>query len=688
VQGGKRVLTVGARKRLHFEARRLSKSENNLVIDPEFQRLLYPLSLDERALLEQSLLRDGCRDPLVAWREDGKLILLDGHNRFSICAKHDIKYEVEIVKIESREWARVWIRKNQLGRRNLKDDARGMVAARLLKDLTKLAIQEQRREAGKAGGRGRTKKDSESVTAADPLSKKGKKAKKDNRAVVAKQAGVSERKVRNASKLEDRAKELLGEKKGAEFADQIESGKLSMVKAKRMLGKTEAERKLRTAMALVRPTTDAPDVRHCTMQELLGKVRDADAVVTDPPYPEEYLPLYGELARLARQALKPGGILVVMVGHQHLDRVLADMCSHMPYRWIIDYETGDPCTQIFSRRVVNVAWKPILAFGDMGNSKWIHRDRVKSAAAEKTFHPWQQSITGMSKLIEYVTHPGDLVVDPFCGSGTTGVACARLGRRFVGCDVDKGSVEQARARVALAQAEAAAPLSGRIRLGSDGCGRRIGSFRCCTCVCGDAEKLMPQLPPSSIKGAVVTDPPYGVGAEAWDGKVPYHLLSRFLEVTDGPVLWFGAAPAIGAAHASFDPLPERMLIWAPSFTNSHSMSNGLQYRWHAIYSWRLPPKHDGPTWDLLTTPTESGNWWTHTCTKPLALMEQLCRFVPEGGVVLDPFAGSGSTLVAARNCGQHFLGFEKDPAHCDVAVKRLLERSAMMMPTRDREEAA
>ena len=54
----------------------------------------------------------------------------------------------------------------------------------------------------------------------------------------------------------------------------------------------------------------------------------------------------------------------------------------------------------------------------------------------------------MLDIVEYLTEPGDLVVDPFCGAGTTGVACTRLHRRFVGCDVDADSVAIARERIA------------------------------------------------------------------------------------------------------------------------------------------------------------------------------------------------------------------------------------------------
>lgn len=211
-------------------------------------------------------------------------------------------------------------------------------------------------------------------------------------------------------------------------------------------------------------------------------------------------------------------------------------------------------------------------------------------------------------------------------------------------------------------------------LDPEGCGNHVGPYRCCTCVCGDAEDLLLALPPRSA-GALISDPPYGLDAESWDGKVPYHLLAKFLQVTDGPILWFGAAPAISEAYRSFDPEPDRMLIWAPSFTMSHLMANGLQFRYHPIYAWRLPASHDGPVWDVLNTRTEcGGSWWWHPCTKPLALMQELCGIAPPGAVILDPFAGSGSTLVAARNRGQHFLGFEINAEYCAVIAHRLAEQ--------------
>lgn len=62
----------------------------------------------------------------------------------------------------------------------------------------------------------------------------------------------------------------------------------------------------------------------------------------------------------------------------------------------------------------------------------------------------------------------------------------------------------------------------------------------------------------------------------------------------------------------------------------------------------------------------------HPTQKPVGSLKPLVgAFCPEGGLVLDPFCGSGSTLVAARNLGRNFLGIELDPVHHATATERL-----------------
>ena len=78
---------------------------------------------------------------------------------------------------------------------------------------------------------------------------------------------------------------------------------------------------------------------------------------------------------------------------------------------------------------------------------------------------------------------------------------------------------------------------------------------------------------------------------------------------------------------------------------------------------------------IMSFPTLLSNERTiHPTQKPLALMEKLVRIhTNENDIVLDPFAGSGSTLVACLNLKRHCLGFEKDKKYCEIAQKRLLD---------------
>lgn len=86
-----------------------------ITIDHEFRVLIPPLSADERAELESSLLSEGCRDAIVTWNG----VIIDGHNRHEICTRLGIQYQTVEREFANREAAREWIIRNQFGRRNL-----------------------------------------------------------------------------------------------------------------------------------------------------------------------------------------------------------------------------------------------------------------------------------------------------------------------------------------------------------------------------------------------------------------------------------------------------------------------------------------------------------------------------------------------------------------------------------------
>ena len=195
-------------------------------------------------------------------------------------------------------------------------------------------------------------------------------------------------------------------------------------------------------------------IRHGDFREVLSDLRgQVDAIITDPPYPAEYVALFGDLARIAAELLKPSGVLVVMTGHLYLYEYMTLLNQHLRYRWICTYHTDGAKATVHVARF-GQAWKPLLVYvrHNAENLRFVCSDyfsgaRGNSDGVEKTLHHWQQSLDGFIQIVERFTEPGELVVDPFLGSGTTAVACLRLGRQFVGCDTDAGAVAIARRRV-------------------------------------------------------------------------------------------------------------------------------------------------------------------------------------------------------------------------------------------------
>ena len=120
----------------------------NLKINQKFKSLIPPLRVDEYDQLEQNLLDEGCRDPLVIWNDT----ILDGHNRFEICTKHGIDFKTTPapVYILTEDDAEDWIDKNQLGRRNLTPDDFKLILGRRYNRMKK-AVPNPEGVGGKSG---------------------------------------------------------------------------------------------------------------------------------------------------------------------------------------------------------------------------------------------------------------------------------------------------------------------------------------------------------------------------------------------------------------------------------------------------------------------------------------------------------------------------------------------------------
>ena len=86
-----------------------------IIIDNEFRTLIPPLTEEEFSQLEANCVEVGIQDSLKTWNG----ILVDGHNRYEIATEHGLEFKIEEMEFSSRDDVKLWIIKNQLGRRNL-----------------------------------------------------------------------------------------------------------------------------------------------------------------------------------------------------------------------------------------------------------------------------------------------------------------------------------------------------------------------------------------------------------------------------------------------------------------------------------------------------------------------------------------------------------------------------------------
>lgn len=247
-------------------------------------------------------------------------------------------------------------------------------------------------------------------------------------------------------------------------AEKLASGSAKTVKdAAREVSREETER--RAADLTADPEWAAKSFRliHADIAGGLPDVADnsVDFIITDPPYPQEYLHTYSALSKLAARVLKPGGSLLAMAGQSYLPEVMALLAECMDYHWTVAYLTpGGQAVQLWDRKV-NTFWKPVLWF-TKGNyaGDWVG-DVSRSAVNDndKSHHDWGQSESGMADLIERFTKPGDTILDPFVGGGTTAVVAVALARYAIAADVEQAQLDITAGRLA-AMATSGRPTDG------------------------------------------------------------------------------------------------------------------------------------------------------------------------------------------------------------------------------------
>jgi site-specific DNA-methyltransferase (adenine-specific) len=193
-----------------------------------------------------------------------------------------------------------------------------------------------------------------------------------------------------------------------------------------------------------------------------------DAVVTDPPYgigfayashddtPEGYGAWLWSVIELAESKCSPGSPVFVwqaMLNVRHLT-------EWFPREWRL----FAACKNFVQMRKVAMqyAYDPVVVWwtdGERYSDGTLSRDwhvgntanTLNRGAGEAGGHPCARPLDQLAHIINQWVKPGATVLDPFMGSGTTGVACVQTGRKFIGIEIDEGYFEIAKRRIIEAQ---------------------------------------------------------------------------------------------------------------------------------------------------------------------------------------------------------------------------------------------
>ncbi|MEM9128596.1 MAG: DNA methyltransferase [Pseudomonadota bacterium] len=199
---------------------------------------------------------------------------------------------------------------------------------------------------------------------------------------------------------------------------------------------------------------------------------------------------------------------------------------------------------------------------------------------------------------------------------------------------------------------------------------------------GDCVQVMQTMPTHSID-LIVTDPPYGVRYRDRTGRqvandhglewvVPaYQEMYRLLKQNSICISFYGwnrIEVFMNAwKRAGFTPVSH--IVWRKGYSSKVGFVKASHEQAYVLAKGR-PPMPRNPLWDVQRW-HYTGNEH-HPTQKSVEIIRPLIEsFSRPGDVVLDPFAGSGSTPLAADVCGRHGLGIELDATHCDVARTRL-----------------
>ena len=431
----------------------------NAIIDKEFQSVMFKIRDDEYERLTQSILLEGCRDPLVTWNN----ILIDGYNRYEICQKYNIEFSTVETQIDfqGRDEVKRWIRKNQLGKRNLTQEQRNY--------LIGLEYKEQKQTGFKGN----------QYTETAP----GHFDQKQTDEQVAEEYKTSPKTVRRAEKFVD-AVDIIAANVGDDARDEILSRELDVtVKDVQVLAKQEPEaqrevvtkvrsgKSVKGAIAEIRNKTTPltfdrkypPIIHHLSYDVFLNRFDDAsvDLLLTDPPYMTDIdnIQQFAHWVDLALPKIKPTGRAYICIGAypQELEAYLSILNNQNEFTlanilvWTYRNTLGPKPKMTYM-----LNWQAVLyLYGKeappincplMTEQFAVQNINAPDGRTGIRYDTWQKPDELGERLVRHSTQSDDLVIDCFAGTGSFLLAASKLGRQAEGCDIDESKIDIAKKR--------------------------------------------------------------------------------------------------------------------------------------------------------------------------------------------------------------------------------------------------
>lgn len=408
-------------------------------IDKEFQSLIPPLTAEEYAGLEESILSEGCRDALVMWGDT----LIDGHNRYEICTKHGIPFDTVEMDFPDRDAVMLWMIDQQRGRRNLSKADSIILSQKKNEILSAKAKQKQL---------------SNLKQNADRFVQMDKTEETINiREIIAKESGVSSGTVARFEQVQ---------KKKPELIDNIRSGEISINQAYTEVKRQEKAEQRAEKMAALKEKAAVFDgnIVNGDCIEEMEKLADGsvDCVVTDPPYGIEYV---SNRRTVESEVIKPvanDGLADALALWENACKVLSRKMKDNSHIYIFtSWKVYPQFAEITGKyfRIKNcLIWRKnnhgtgdlegnyseqyeMIIFATKGNRKLnggrdsnvLEFDKVASASL---VHSCEKPVDLLEFLIEKSSDIGEMVIDPFAGSGSTLVAAKNKNRQYWGCELD------------------------------------------------------------------------------------------------------------------------------------------------------------------------------------------------------------------------------------------------------------